>query len=91
MDKAAEAAAREIELMQDKVFGNYDLYSRGYGDTWMMVVCDIMKEIVLSGLAEKIDDEVLDILEDDNFHTARAAADEIMKLRPYAMYQYANR
>ena len=86
-----ESVAEKIEDIGNKVFDKHDVGSRPYGDKWMMIVVDIMREIILDGLVEKINDEVLDILEDDNYHTAGHAAGAVKDLCSYAFYNYARK
>ena len=67
--------------LQEAVF---DLYGYDFipkNNIWASMVLDIAKQIITEGLADRITPEDLDELTEENYHTARRAAEIAQSLQ----------
>ena len=70
-----------LEEMQDDVFDRYHAHHRPTGKTWLYMVLDLARDIVdRDGLLETITEDDLNQLTEENFHTARTAAEVAIHL-----------
>ena len=90
MDNAMRVA-QKINEIEFKVFDRRGFNSRPYGRDYMLLFLEIAAEIVNNYLNTEITDEVIDLLEDWNAHTACSAARMLMNRNRYAMYDYAGK
>ena len=84
-------AAMRISEIEDKVYNRRGFTSRPFGRDYMLILLECAVEIVNSYLDREITDEVLNLLEDWNAHTACHAASVVKEKVKYAMYDYAER
>ena len=90
MDNAMRVA-QEIDKIESMVYERRGFDSRPYGRDYMLLFLEIATEIVNNYLNTEITDEVIDLLEDWNAHTACSAARMLMNRNRYAMYEYAGK
>lgn len=63
----------------------YDLKQKPKGTRWLYVVLDIAEKILDEIPLEELTPDVLDQLTDQNFHTARHAAEILLHLNKYTL------
>ena len=75
-----------LEILEDDIYNAYGVESKPAGDTWVMMVLDIAKGILKKpGLSDAITEGDLNQLTEDNYHTARHAAEVIRHLKKYTL------
>lgn len=87
VESTPEEDARRIAHIQDKVFKKHKCYSSPFGNKWMIVVGDLIKEIAKQNI--KPTKEVIDYLTDWNCHTAANAANIMLQCADIARYDIA--
>lgn len=87
IETMAKENAKQIAHIQDKVFKKHKCYSSPFGNKWMMVVGDLIKEIAKQNIQPT--KEVIDYLTDWNCHMAANAANIMLQCRDIARYDIA--
>lgn len=83
----AKNNANRIAHIQDKVFKKHKCYSCPFGNKWMIIIGDLIKEIAKQKIQPT--KEVIDYLTDWNYHTAANAANIMLQCRDIARYDIA--
>ena len=71
-----------LERLENNVFDAYGVNSRPAGALWVQMVLDLARQIVDAGM--EITPADLDALTEENYHTARHAAEIVLHLQKYA-------
>lgn len=75
-----------LKQIEDDTYHDYGVTSRPAGDLWVKIVLDLARRILdTDGLPEALTPAILDDLTENNFHTARHAAELVIHLKRYAM------
>lgn len=84
-ESSPEVVAK-LETLENNVYKEYKVDSKPAGKTWLYMALDLARKIAEEpGLLEAITDADLDQLTEDNFHTARHAAEVARGLMKYTI------
>lgn len=73
-----------LERLEDEVYTAHGISSRPAGKEWAYMVLDLGRRILdEDGLLEAVTPADLEALTEDNFHTARHAAEVVLHLKQY--------
>lgn len=85
-DKTTPATVEVFRRLQAETYTAYNVTSKPAGDTWIKLTLDLAKRILETpGLSDRITDEILDQLTEENAHTARHAAEVVRHLKKYTI------
>ena len=76
----ADDTAEQIEFIDTKIQANHGYMSRPFGVNYALLVLEIAHDIAENVAPGKITPEVLEILTEDNYHTARQACEIVREI-----------
>lgn len=80
-----EKIVATIEQLENDVFKKYGTDHKPRGKIWLSMTLDLAKLIITDVDLDAITDAVLDELTADNYHTARHAAEIVLRLNKYVL------
>ncbi len=84
--EASPEVVGKLEALENNVYREYKVNSKPAGRTWLYMALDLARKITEEpGLLEAITDADLDQLTEDNYHTARHAAEVVQRLQKYTL------
>jgi hypothetical protein len=77
-------SVESLKRLENESYSYFEVDSKPQGKKWLLMVLDIARRIVEApGLLEAITPEDLEQLTEDNYHTARHAAETVLNLKEY--------
>lgn len=76
---------KAIQDIDTVIYKKYDLRQKPKGTRWLYVVLDMAEKILDEIPLEELTPDVLDQLTDQNYHTARHAAEILLHLNNYTL------
>lgn len=77
-------AVESLKRLENESYSYFEVDSKPQGKKWLLMVLDLARRIVEApGLLEAITPEDLEQLTEDNYHTARHAAETVLNLKEY--------
>lgn len=73
-----------LEALEDEAYTKQGITSRPAGADYIRMVLDIAQGAIDAGIYNRIDPDDLEQLTEDNYHTARRAAQVLLDLQKYA-------
>ena len=81
---ASPATVGTLKRLEEEIYSDYNVNSKPAGLEWVTMALDLAKRITEApGLLDAITDADLDQLTEENFHTARHAAEAAQHLKKY--------
>lgn len=87
-DKTSRGAdpVQTLERLENEIYQEYQVNHKPAGIMWVNMVIDLAKRITSEpGLLNAISEKHLEQLTQDNFHTARHAAETVLHLKKYTI------
>lgn len=83
---APSSSVESLERLENEIYSYFETDSKPHGKKWLLMVLDLARRIVEEpGLLEAITEKDLEQLTEDNYHTARHAAETVLHLRRYTI------